>query len=183
MNRTNYLLISGILLCVLLACQIDFGWMDQQTLETAAALTVEALRPTETPIPTATAVPTATQEPTATPQPTATPKPCNQAKFISETVPDGTDFSPNEQFTKTWRLENIGTCTWNANYRAVFFSGNQMSGPDAKKFSILVNPGEKVDVVLDLKAPSEKGEYKGVWKLQDDKGDHFGQIFVVIDVK
>lgn len=168
------LLIAAGLMAVVIAC--TFTYMSPQTLGTAAALTVEALMPSETPVPTATPLPAATQEPTAT------PRPCSKAKFISETIPDGTVFIPNKSFTKTWRLENIGTCTWNTSYRTVFYSGNQMGGPDAKGFTFLVHPGERMDVVLELKAPSGAGYYSGVWKLQDDMGRNFAQIYVVIEV-
>ena len=35
------------------------------------------------------------------------------AQFVADvTVPDGARYDPNAAFTKTWRLRNIGTCTW-----------------------------------------------------------------------
>ena len=38
---------------------------------------------------------------------------CDQAQFVSDlTAPDGSSFAPGAAFTKTWRLMNIGTCTW-----------------------------------------------------------------------
>ena len=77
--------------------------------------------PTDTAPPTAT--PTATTAPTNTPVPptptpvpptaTPTPIPCNWAQFVEDvSVKDGTVFTPDSLFTKTWRLKNIGTCTW-----------------------------------------------------------------------
>ncbi len=45
---------------------------------------------------------------------------CNQAAAgnpIDITIPDGTKMTPNESFAKTWRLENVGSCTWTGNTR------------------------------------------------------------------
>ncbi|MCJ7824862.1 MAG: hypothetical protein MUP44_08185, partial [Anaerolineales bacterium] len=42
--------------------------------------------------------------PTFTPVPSATAIPCDRAEFITDvTVPDGSDYSPGDVFTKTWR--------------------------------------------------------------------------------
>src|SRR3990170_378646 len=55
---------------------------------------------------------------------------CDWAKFIADvTVPDGTSFNGSTPFTKTWRLKNIGSCTWTTAYALVFSSGEQMAGP------------------------------------------------------
>ena len=36
------------------------------------------------------------------------------------TVPDGTELNPGDDFTKTWRIMNNGSCTWNTSYDAIF---------------------------------------------------------------
>ena len=55
---------------------------------------------------------------------------CDWAQFVADvTVPDGTTFAANQTFTKTWRLKNIGFCTWTTSYALVFDSGNSMGGP------------------------------------------------------
>ncbi|HGJ66308.1 TPA: hypothetical protein ENS27_13160, partial [bacterium] len=46
---------------------------------------------------------------------------CNWAGFVADvTVPDGTSFAPGAAFIKTWRLKNIGTCTWTGKYGLSF---------------------------------------------------------------
>ena len=129
-------------------------------------------------------IPTITTSPSDTPEdPPEDPDPCNHAKFISETVEDGTDFDPNDNFTKTWRLKNDGTCTWNTNYKLVFADGDQMSGPANKNLTQSVAPGEQVDVSVDLKAPGSAGTYKGIWKVADDEGQYYVHlIYVEIEV-
>jgi hypothetical protein len=112
---------------------------------------------------------------TSTPIPTQTETPCNRAAFVSDvTVPDGTSLTPNESFTKTWRLKNAGTCTWNSSYALVFDDGNAMSGPASKALTGTVAPGQTVDISVDLKAPSSSGSYRGYWLLRSDTGILFG---------
>ncbi len=125
--------------------------------------------------PTATSIPpTATMVP-PTPTNTPIPTPCNWAKWISDvTIPDGTTLSAGQQFTKTWRLKNIGTCTWTTAYDLVFVSGSSMSGPAAVDFKANVAPGESVDLSVSLIAPTSAGSYKGFWELRDGSGVLFG---------
>jgi hypothetical protein len=160
---------------VVMACSISTGEDEEAALETAVAQTVAASIPTATqqaaqpPLPTVT---TGTL-PTLTSQPTSTPQPCNKAEFISETVLDDTEFNVGSSFTKSWRLKNTGTCTWNTNYKLVFYSGDQMSGPATKNLPNSVAPGEQIDLSVDLKAPNTAGTYEGTWRVIDDKGEYF----------
>ena len=130
--------------------------------------------PTDTPPPTATATP----PPTAIPViPTATPTqvPCNLAEFVSDvTIKDGTEFAPGEAFTKTWRLRNVGSCTWNPDYELVFANGDAMGGPSAQKIGVTVRPGDTVDVSVKLAAPQKAGDHTGNWQLRSNSGVVFG---------
>ena len=75
--------------------------------------------PTNTPIPTQTISPTSTYTPFVTI--TSTPVPCNLARFISDvTFPDNSTIAPSQPFEKIWRIQNIGSCSWNSNYRLIF---------------------------------------------------------------
>ena len=122
----------------------------------------------------------ATDEPdqVTTPSPTPTKTTgaeCDQAAFVSETIPDGTDFGPGETFTKTWTLKNDGTCTWNADYDVVFVSGDAMDSPAAQQLtSGTVGPGESIVITLDLVAPLSAGTHKGEFKLRNANGVLFG---------
>ncbi|HKJ28469.1 MAG TPA: NBR1-Ig-like domain-containing protein [Anaerolineales bacterium] len=129
--------------------------------------------PTDTPQPSNTPIPTNTPQPTATPTETI---PCNQAGWVKDvTVPDGTTFAPGESFTKTWRLENTGSCNWNGDYEVVFDSGDKMNGGNVVDLSIgTIEPGENVDISVDLKAPNTPGDYKGNWLLRSDDSVVFG---------
>ncbi|MDD2920757.1 MAG: NBR1-Ig-like domain-containing protein [Anaerolineales bacterium] len=126
-------------------------------------------------IPTLTPTVTGTP-PTPTPTKSATPIPasCDRAQFVSDvTVPDGMTFQPNATFTKTWRLKNVGTCTW-TNYSLLFDSGEKMNGPDSALIPASVTPGQTVDITVTLQSPAAAGTYRGYWKLKNNVGVPFG---------
>ena len=67
---------------------------------------------------------------------------CDSAQFVADvTVPDGTLFVPGAAFTKTWRLKNIGSCTWSTAYAIVFYSGTKMGAPSVVNLPTSVAPG------------------------------------------
>ncbi|MFH1524331.1 MAG: Ig-like domain repeat protein [Chloroflexota bacterium] len=109
------------------------------------------------------------------PRSVAAATPCNWAQFIADvTIPDGTTFSPGATFVKTWRLKNIGTCTWTTSYAAVFVSGSQMGAPVAVNLPTSVAPGATVDITVNMTAPSASGHYRGNWELRNASGGLFG---------
>ncbi|GAB4502798.1 MAG: hypothetical protein Fur0035_23540 [Anaerolineales bacterium] len=114
---------------------------------------------------------------TSTPgTPTATPNAgCDRAAFVADvTVPDGTNYAPSTAFLKTWRIKNVGSCTWNTSYSLLFQSGDKMSGPDAAAFPASVAPGQTVDLSVNLTAPASAGTYRGYWILKNAAGQIFG---------
>jgi hypothetical protein len=204
MKRQSLWAVPVLLTMLLASCNLPSGQttptQQADLVYTAAAETVSAVLtaavtatapiPTDTPTPqpTATAAPTNTQSAPNTPVvsvSTATTVACNRLQFVSDiTIPDGTSFDPGESFTKTWRLKNVGSCTWTTNYKAVFVSGNKMSAPSSVNLPKNVAPGETVDISVDMVAPGDTGEYTGYWTLADDSGANFStsQYYVVIKV-
>ncbi len=137
------------------------------------------LQPTYTPLPTYTPFPTSTPFPSSTPAstftPTATPLPCNAASFRGDvTVPDGTVFEPGTAFTKTWKLQNVGSCTWTTNYALVFVSGNSLAAPASVKLTSSVTPGQTANLSVSMVAPGTSGKYTSNWMLQNANGARFG---------
>src|SRR6185369_18036202 len=48
---------------------------------------------------------------------------CNNLGLVAEvTIPSGTVFQPGDHFTKTWKVENNGTCDWVYQYSLAFIS-------------------------------------------------------------
>ncbi len=103
------------------------------------------------------------------------PASCDRAQFVSDvTVPDGTTFAPGATFNKTWRMKNVGTCTWSTSYTLVFDTGEKMGGPDSVNLPKSVAPGQTVDVTVSLKAPNSAGTFRGYWKFANASGVRFG---------
>jgi hypothetical protein len=124
-------------------------------------------------VPTPTPVVPTSSVPTDTPVPTAGAA-CDRAQFISDvSVPDGTAFAPNTAFSKTWRIKNVGTCTWTTGYSVVFASGDRMGGVDALIPQTVV-PGQTVDIGMNFTSPSLAGSYRGYWQLKNASGGLFG---------
>jgi len=157
--------------------------------ETAAAATnwaeqTIAAIPTETPLPTSTATPEPSPTappPTPTEAATATEEViviegCDEAAFLADvTIPDGKELDPDTKFTKTWKLLNAGSCTWNLYYKLYFVSGDKMSGPSSQQLVPFdVPPGASIDVSVELRAPDEPGKYRGYWGLKNTNGVEFG---------
>jgi uncharacterized repeat protein (TIGR01451 family) len=109
------------------------------------------------------------------PGPTPPPSGCSdRVAFIADvTVPDYTNFAPNTSFTKTWRLKNIGTCTWTTAYSTTYFSGDPLSAVYPVPMPYSVAPGQSVDVSVNMVAPSVSGTYKGNWGLKNASGTIF----------
>jgi serine/threonine-protein kinase len=115
--------------------------------------------------------------PTITPRPTPTKdmETCNQVSFVADaTIPDGAYVAPGSRFKKTWILKNIGTCTWTKKYALVYSMGDQMGGKSPTYLSYEVEPGQVVDLSLNLTAPSKYGNFNSYWLMQDDEGHLFG---------
>ena len=187
MTRKITLLILSATLLAATACYFPLI-NNSEDEENSISETIQAMieqtqaAATYTPLPTLTPLPTYTPYPSQPTLTAAAPKPCNEAVFISETIEDNTEFSPNEEFTKSWRLKNTGTCTWNPDYELVFDSGDRMNGPKAQDLDTYVSPGEYVDIVVDLETPDEAGTYNGAWRLASDDGEKFARVYTQIIV-
>jgi hypothetical protein len=93
---------------------------------------------------------------------------------IDVTIPDDTRLRPGESFTKTWRLENVGTCTWTSDYSLVWFSGEQLDAPLSVPLGGNTAQGQSVDLSVEMKAPDIAGTFQSWWKLRNPAGVLFG---------
>jgi hypothetical protein len=182
---THYSFIFIIIFLILSACNLPSSASateEPNTVFTAAALTVQAQLTQPAPFSTPTLPPTLASPlstntvsalptlaaPTFPPAASATPA-CDQAQFVRDvTIPDGTAYSPGASFTKTWRLKNVGTCTWSG-YSLVFDSGDQMNGSSPTAIAT-VTPGQEVDISVTLTAPATAGSYRGYWRIRSASG-------------
>jgi hypothetical protein len=165
----------------------------------ATSTLTATLAPSGTPAPTVLPSPIASSTPTASPTvvltPTAAPtnalvdllsaasptptqpaeSACiDKAGFYGDmTIPDNTLLQKSTGFIKTWRIRNMGTCTWGDGYQLVFANGHIMDGPPSSPLPKAA-PGDIIEISVNLKAPDEGGTYAGDWEFQNPAGRRFG---------
>lgn len=143
---------------------------------TAAAFTPTTAAPTDTPEPEITATETTAPVAQVTNAEGTTIALCDKYSWDLETVdvnvPDNTVMSPGQDFIKTWKIKNIGACTWGAGYELVYSYGDEMDG-ESQPLSAAVAPGQEVDVSVQFTAPDLAGSYTGYWTLQNPQGIAF----------
>jgi len=148
-----------------------------QTVEaryTEETATREALRPTatiETPEPTATFAPSPTAVVSAGGSQTA----CYFAQFMADiSIPDGMIMLPGTKFTKTWQIKNIGSCPWDTSHRLYLQSGDGLSTITTFPLPRTVNPGDVINLSVEMTAPEAEGIYTGYWRIATPYGGSFG---------
>lgn len=105
---------------------------------------------------------------------------CLDSAYVADvTVPDNTQFDNGEEFDKTWKMRNTGTCAWPDDTVLAFSSGDQMDAPDSVEVGPLA-PGAEVDITVHMKAPADPGRYTGLWQLKTSDGFFGGKVSVVI---
>lgn len=143
---------------------------------TAAAFTPTPAAPTDTPEPDVTATQTTIPVAQVTNAEGTVVTLCDKYSWDPATVdvniPDNTPMSRGQDFVKTWKIKNIGACTWGAGYELVFSYGEEMEG-EAQPLSAAIAPGQEVEVSVQFTAPELPGTYFSFWTLQNDKGITF----------
>ena len=90
----------------------------------------------------------------------------DQAVLLEDvTIPDGTEMQPGETFTKTWKLQNTGTCPWSG-YTLVFADGERMEAPDSTAVPQTL-ASKTVEISVDLVAPETDGDYTGNFSIHN----------------
>lgn len=199
--------IQAILLTILLAAcapkETPMPTPDIGAIQTAAAATVMAevlatqnaaasLTPLATPTVEATEPPAETPTVTVTVSVVLTPGAigtslglCDDANFnpatVDVTIPDGEVVTAGQEFLKTWKIRNTGSCTWGAGYRVVYAYGERMNGAPAA-IPVPVTPNQEVDVSVQFKAPAKAGQYSSTWRMANAQGSAFGQFLYVLIV-
>jgi hypothetical protein len=147
---------------------------------TAAVFTVAPSLPTDTSAPEATS--TATVQPLAqvTNALGTTVALCDSLSFVADVnVPDDTSMSPGQDFVKTWKVKNSGSCPWGAGYKLVYAGyADKMSG-EFQPLAEVVQPGQEVEVSVQFKAPDAADQYLSAWQMSNPSGVTFPEIIFV----
>lgn len=92
---------------------------------------------------------------------------------VDVNVPDNTVMTPGQDFIKTWKIKNIGSCTWGAGYTMVYSYGDDKMSGQPQPFGAAIEPGQEVEVSVQFTAPDLPGTYTSYWTLQNPKGIAF----------
>ena len=182
----TYKILTTLIAIALLATACGSAQLDESAISTRVALTVQAQNTPETlstsTSPASTVVPSPLTPLATTALQTATPVAggapvefCTaSALLVGETIPDGTILQPGTTFTKSWQVQNNGTCTWDSNWQLVFSGGALMDGATVYNFPQPAQPGDTVEVPIILRSPAEGGQHTGEWVLKSPWGESFG---------
>ena len=94
-------------------------------------------------------------------------------KFIKDvTIPDGTPIAVNTRFTKTWRVQNIGSVPWQDKRlkRMTPQDPNLCYSVDSIALPT-VKPGEIIDISIEFTTPRYPGTCRTDWKMVDTSGN------------
>lgn len=145
-------------------------------IETHLRVPAEVVLPAE-PMPAPTAIPTPAVPPT--------PPPClDGMAWVADLTLDDRNMTappalqPGQQFEKSWRLRNAGTCDWSPDFALTYRTGNVPAarmGGSSFKIGKAVAPGQTIDLSANLAAPQAPGTYQGFWQMANAGGKPFGE--------
>lgn len=137
----------------------------------------QAISPTPLP-------PTQVIHATATPDgveflPTATPSCSDSLSFLEDlTIPDGTPVGAGTVLDKRWRVQNSGTCNWEAGYTIQRTAGPELGAPQSLALYPARSGGEAM-LRIEFIAPDETGTYRSAWQAYNPDGIAFGDPFYI----
>ena len=109
---------------------------------------------------------------------------CDNMQYITDVnYLDGYAAAPGEVMGKTWKVKNLGPCTWNQDYVLAFGYGGEGTGWDTTRpvhLDNLVLPGETVEITVTLKTPTASGEYGAYFRLRNDNDFFFGPYLSIL---
>lgn len=117
--------------------------------------------------------------------PTINPEECiNDLQFVEDlTIPDNMFATFGITLDKQWRVENSGTCHWNANYRLRNIGGAALGAP-AEIALYPARAGTQATIQILFTAPFTEGVYESAWQAIDPNGAAFGDpIYIRISVQ
>jgi hypothetical protein len=105
---------------------------------------------------------------------------CDSLQFVADvTVPDDTRMSPGQDFLKTWRVKNVGSCPWGEGYELVYAGYEDDMAGQAQPLAQVVEPGAEVEISVQFTAPDAVDQYVSAWQLSNPAGVTFEEIIFV----
>ena len=108
---------------------------------------------------------------------------CNGLVYVRDvTIPDNTPMTPGQAFTKTWEVQNSGSCAWDAGFKLALIGGDAMGG-QTLTLAQQVAVGGSTQVSVPMTAPTNKsGVIQATWRMSNIQGVYFGDGLTVVIV-
>jgi len=90
------------------------------------------------------------------------------------TIPDGSLIPAGQAIEKQWRVENIGTCDWDARYRLKLVDGFPPLGAVGEQALYPARAGTQAVLTINFTAPLKAGTYRTAWQAYSPDGTAFG---------
>ena len=108
---------------------------------------------------------------------------CYGLTFVSDvSIPDNTQMDPGDGFTKTWKVQNSGSCAWDAGFKFQNTGGESL-GASSFTLPTSVAAGQTYDISVPMTAPDKTGTLRSNWRMATAGGQYFGdEVYVAIVV-
>jgi hypothetical protein len=107
----------------------------------------------------------------------------DKLQWVSNTPADKSKVPAGKGFKITWKLQNIGTTTWDNTYNFKFFAGTQLAKNGGYPVVKAVKPNSSFDFTVDAVAPTTPGDYYSLWVLQRPDGVNVGKFDITLTVQ
>ncbi|MEI7579854.1 MAG: CARDB domain-containing protein [bacterium] len=100
---------------------------------------------------------------------------CTYAAELVEDVAleNTTGIAAKTDFSKSWKVKNIGTCDWKGDVQLVFVSGD-IIGDEQLIIVADTKANKTAEISLDLVSPNFEGTYQAIWRLKENEINLFG---------
>jgi hypothetical protein len=103
---------------------------------------------------------------------------CNNLAFVRDVnIPPGSVLPKNKDMTKTWKVENNGSCNWMYQFSLVLLSGDSF-GASGTKLDKQVASGNWTELSIAFTTPNKPGTYTSYWRLSNGQS-MFGATLVL----
>ena len=107
----------------------------------------------------------------------------DKLQWVSNIPPDESKIPAGKAFKITWKLQNVGTTTWDETYSYKFYAGTQLAKSAGFPIVKAVKPNTSVDFTVDCVAPTTAGDYYSLWVLQRSDGVNVGKFDITLTVQ
>jgi hypothetical protein len=98
---------------------------------------------------------------------------------VDVNIPDGTTMTPGQDFIKTWKVKNNGSCPWGAGYELAYAGYEDDLSGQVQPLAEVIQPGQEVELSVQFQAPDAAGVYVSAWQMSNPAGVTFEEIIFV----